>query len=786
MSPLDRKLLRDLKQLRGQALSIALVVACGVASYAGMKATFVSLEAAATDFYARSRFADVFVHAPRVPRTLLAELAEIEGVALAAPRIVDGALVDLQDLPTPAFATVLSLPEGPDAPNQLHLREGRLPEPDRYDEVAVSEPFAKANGLGPGSTVSASIGGRRRTLRVTGLVLSAEHLMPLAPGALVPDDRRVGVLALSRPALEAALRLDGAFSDVAILLQPGASEAAVRAEVDRLLAPWGATASHGRALQPSYRYVQEELSQLQGFASKLPALFLAVAAFLVNLVLGRLVGAQREQIAALKALGYDDAEIGWHYGKLGGIIVLGGALLGLLLSWAIGESMIEQYRAFYRFPELTFRLDAASALGGLGAGAGTAGIGAAAAVWRVMQLPPAEAMRPEAPPDHRRTSLEALGLYRLLTAPARMIARDLERRPLRTFAAVAGIAFATAIVVAGRFSFDAMELVLELQFERTQREDATVTFGRPVPLGALAALSSIPGVLAVEPLRAMPVRLEHEGRAREVAVLATRRGGALRQIVGMDGVAGALPEEGVVLSSALATALAVKTGDSLRVRRLEGGRAEVRAVVAGTVDDFMGLMAYAELDALARLFGEAPAASGALLRIDPSQRDLALARLEQLPAVLSIDERRATTRWFDEQVAAMVGVFNGMLAIFAGIIAVAVVYNGARIALAVRGRELATLRVLGFTEAEVAAIVIGEQAAIVALGLPLGVLLGRALAAGIVASLDPELYRIPLVVADRTIVLAAVTVLGALAGSALVVRRKVAGLDLVGVLKARD
>jgi len=404
----------------------------------------------------------------------------------------------------------------------------------------------------------------------------------------------------------------------------------------------------------------------------------------------------------------------------------------------------------------------------------------------VVRLPPAEAMRPEAPPDHRVTPLQRLGLHRLLGAPARMIARDLERRPLRTLAAVTGIAFSTAIVIAGRFSFDAMDVVMEVQFELTQREDATVTFARPVPLEALAGLRALPGVLAVEPLRAVPVRLEVGARSREVAIVATRRGGELRRIVTRDGVAGPLPDDGVVLSAALADALGVRAGEPLRLVRLEGGRAELHTVVAGTVDDFIGLSGYAELDALSRALGEAPSASGALLRIDPSQRHEVLSRLERLPAVLSLDERRATTRWFYEQVAAMVGVYNGMLALFAGIIAVAVVYNGARVALAVRGRELATLRVLGFTEREVSTIVVGEQLTLVALGVPLGVGLGFLLSDALVASLDPELYRIPMVVAGRTVSLAAATVLVALAGSAVVGRRRVAALDLVSVLKARD
>jgi putative ABC transport system permease protein len=515
-------------------------------------------------------------------------------------------------------------------------------------------------------------------------------------------------------------------------------------------------------------------------------LFLGVAALLVNMVLARLLGLEREQIATLKALGYGDREIARHYLSHAVVTALLGALLGAALGTFAGRWFVTLYGQYYRFPSLTFRPSAATmALGALASVAAAAG-GAMSAVRAAVRIPPAEAMRPEAPARYRPTLVERLGLHRLLPTSGRMVLRELGRRPGRAALSTLSVALAAAIIVAGRFSLDSLDVVLRVQFGRAQRDDLTVTFARELPRRAAYEVARLPGVLLAEPQRAAAVRLRRGVRVHDASILGLPRGATLRRVFDERAVEWAPPAEGMLLSRALGERLGAAAGDAVTVEDAAGVLPPREVAVAGLVDDLMGLGAYMDLDALHRLRGDGGRVTAVAVRLDPARADEFFARVRRLPAVASASRRRAVIDYFRHETSRVSAVFTLVLAAFAGVIAVGVVYNNARIALSVRGRELATLRVLGFTEGEVAAVLLGEQGVVVAAAIPLGLALGRALAAGIARSIDAEMFRLPVMVSPATYALAAGTVVAASAASAWVVRRRIAALDMVSVLKSRD
>jgi putative ABC transport system permease protein len=209
-------------------------------------------------------------------------------------------------------------------------------EPGRGDEALVSEAFAVAHGLRPGEAVWGVINGRQQRLTIVGVVLSPEYVMQIRGGDFLPDAKRYGVFWMGHQALAAAFNMEGAFNDVAVTLTRDASEAAVIDRLDQVLRPYGGIGAYGRSDQASNRYVSDELRQLRGMGLMAPAIFLAVAMFLFNVVLSRLVSTQREQIAALKAFGYTRREIAWHYLKLVLLIAVAGVVLGA--AWCCGPS----------------------------------------------------------------------------------------------------------------------------------------------------------------------------------------------------------------------------------------------------------------------------------------------------------------------------------------------------------------------------------------------------------------------------------------------------------------
>lgn len=783
---LDRKLVRDLWGIRGQALAIAAVVAAGVAIWVLMLTTFQSLGTTQRLYYQRYRFGDVFAGLKRAPDWVAGDIAAIPGVARVETRVVTEVTLDMPDLVAPASARLVSIP-APHRPvlNDVFLRRGRFPEAGAdADEVLLSEGFADAHGLGPGDSLTAVINGRRRRLAVVGVALSPEFVYVIRPGELLPDDRRFAVIWMPRRALAAATDMDGAFNDVSLLLDPGEAAAAVIPRLDRVLAPWGGRGAVPRALQPSNFYLSSELEGLRAFGSVLPVVFLAVAAFLLNVVLARTVALQRGQIAAIKALGYGNRAVGLHYVKWALVVAGLGAALGTGLGAWLGRGMTEMYTNFFDFPILHYRLAGGVVAEAVVISLAAAVVGALAAVRRAVSLPPAEAMRPDPPASFSPSLPERLGLH--LSQPIRIVLRTMERHPGRTLLSVAGIAFGGSLVVAGVFSLDSVDLLLFRQFGLAQRYDAMVTFTEPTSAAALEDLARYPGVRAVEPMRSVPVRLRCGHRSRATAITSLVTGSQLSRVIDRDGRVVEPPEDGLLLSATLARVLGAKPGDELTVEVLEGRRPVRRVPVVRLVHEYMGTNAYMSLPALHRLLEEGPSVSGAYLAVDSAERDALYRELKRAPRVAGVMLRRAALDSFNQTMGEMVGAVRAVSMLFAAIIAAGVVYNGARISLSERRRELATLRVVGFTRAEIATILLGEIACVTVVALPLSLLIGYGLAALVVKMYDTEVWRMPLAVSPATYALAAITVIAATLASAWVVRRKLDRLDLIAVLKTRE
>jgi putative ABC transport system permease protein len=787
MLALNHKLVRDLWHIRSQVAAIALVVASGVSMYVLMLSAYASLGLTQATYYERQRFAHVFASLVRAPRALADDIAAIPGVRALDARIVVNVTLDLAGRMEPASGRVISWPEtGRPAVNDVFLVSGRLPEAGRDDEVLASETFALANRLVSGDTVGALINGRRRDLRIVGLVLSPEYIYTIRPGELVADDERFGVLWMGQRALGAAFQMEGAFNDVALLLAPDASQEAVMARLDQVLAPYGGLGAIPRAQQLSHFFLQNELNQLDSMGRIVPIVFLAVAAFLINVVLTRLVAVEREQVASLKALGYSNREVGLHYLKWGLVVATTGAVLGIAVGAWLGQGMTALYADFFHFPILEYRLPPAVIAEAVAVAFVAAIAGTLSAVRRVARLPPAEAMRPESPARYHVTWLERAGLRRWLSQPGRMVVRHMTRRPGRAILSTVAIAVGGSLLVVGLFTLDSIEVMLDAQFYRAQRYDAVITFVEPLSAAASADVSRLPGVVRAEGFRGVPARMRAGPRDRYVSVLGVEEAGTLLQVLdGFDDVV-RLPPEGLVISRKLGELLAVGAGDRVDLEVLEGARPVRQAVVSRLLDDYMGLNVYMDRDAVHRLMRESRVLSGAFLRIDDAAADALYRQLRQTPAVAGVAIKRTMLDNFRETLAQSVGLTRTIMIVFASIIAFGVVYNTARVALSERARELATLRVLGLTRAEIARILFGEWAVVTVVAQPLGMAIGTALAALVVRAFSTEVYRLPLIIAPRTYLFAMTTVVIAAVVSGLVVRRRLDHLDLIAVLKTRE
>jgi len=787
MRVLDRKLLRDLWGIRGQALAIAMVVAGGVATYIMSATTMQGLQLSRAIFYRDYRFAHVFCSLKRAPERLKAQIAAIPGVQAVETRVVGFASLDVEGFPDPVFGQFLSIPDsGQPAVNQLYLRQGRWVEPGRDDEVLVHEAFAQAHKLKPGDSILATMRGKRKRLRIAGIALSPEFIYAVQPGAVIPDFRRFGVFWMARQPLSHAYELEGAFNNVVLILSPGARAQDVIDQLDQLLTPYGGLGAYERADQVSHRYLSEEFHQLQNMATIFPAIFTAVAAFLLNVVLSRLIATQQEQIAILKAFGYPNRAIVAHYVKFVLVVVAAGLAGGILAGLRLGRGLSSLYIEFFRLPFLLYGIRIPTVVTACAVSTGVALAATISAVLRAALQPPARAMQPPAPARYRKSLLELLGLGRGLAPPTRMILRNLERRPWKAFFSVLGLSGACSILIVGGFFDDAIDYLVHVQFRLAQRDDLVVTFVDPTPQKAAFELARLSGVELVEPHRVVPARLRFEHRSYRTTIRGLSSPNTLRLLLDRQLRTIPLPPDGILLTDHLAETLRVRPGQAITVEILEGSRPVRQLPVVGIVREWVGMAGYMRLDALNRLLQEGHAITGADLLIDSKYEKRIYDGLKQMPRVASSGSREKALRNFYDTMARQLLIFAFFNTLLASVICFGVVYNSARIAFSERARELATLRVLGFTRGEISYILLGELGLLTLASIPVGFLLGRWLCAYLVTTLPTDLYRVPLVINPGTYSMAATVLLVSSLVSGWIVRRKLDHLDLVAVLKTKE
>ena len=787
MKALDKKLWRDLWHMKGQVLAIVLVIVSGVATFVMFISTMDTLNITRDAFYRDYGFGEVFASLKRAPENIRQRIAEIPGVDKVETRVVADVKLDIRGYDEPVTAKLVSIPDN-SVPllNRLFLRKGRMVDPWKDNEVVVSEAFAEAHGFLPGDTFGAVINGRWKNLVIVGIALSPEFVLQVRPGAISPDYRRYGILWMSRYTLGKAYDMDGAFNDVVLTLALNAGPEDVLVRLDAILDRYGGLGSYGRKDQISNRFLTEEFRQLQRSAEIFPAIFISVAAFLLNVVISRTVSTQREQVAALKAFGYSNLHIGIHYIKLVVMIVLIGVAGGTAAGIWLGKGLGGIYMEYYRFPYLRYELQPGIAIIAGLITLASAVLGTVHSVWKASQLPPAEAMRPEPPAHFRKTIIEHLVPAAFLSQPSRIIARNIERKPIKSLFSVIGIAFACAIMITGGFFQDAVDYMVDIQFKRSQKEDMTVTFTELTSRRAVYELKRMRGVEYAEVFRSVPVRMRYGHHSYRTTVRGIEPGNRLHVLLDMEMRPVELPPAGIVLTDYLGGILGVGPGDMLTIEILEGNRPVRQVPVARLVKQYIGLMGYMDMAALNRLMREGNAVSGAYLATDTLYQKEIYRELIEMPRVAGTVVRKEEIRNFYETQAEAMLFFTFVATLLAGVIAFGVVYNSARINLAERSHELASLRVLGYTRGEISYILLGELGLLTLAAIPLGFLIGRGLCAYIAQALESDLFRIPVATEPETYALAATVVLVSASLSGLIVRHRLDHLDLVAVLKTRE
>ena len=790
ISTFHKKLVRSMLQAWPQSLGVVAVVMCGIAAYICVYSAYLNLSLTRDTYYAQNRFADFEILVDRAPETAVFKLEAIPGVRQVRKRIVEEVNVDIPGVDEPRIGRLISMPM-PRAPviNDMVLLAGRYFDTGTQSETVLSEHFARANGLEIGDRVHISVDNKKYSLRIVGIGASPEYVYMIRNvQSLVPSPEGFGILWVPEDFAETALDLKSACNNIVGLVDDPHDLDVILDEADKILDPYGVFAKTKRENQISNRFISDEIKGLGVSAKIIPTLFLGIAALIILILLNRMVRTERTQIGLMKAFGYSNWAVGVHYIEYGIVLALVGCVGGFLLGQWMAGGMIRIYVQFYQFPILESRVYWDVLARSMGITLVFATLGALTAAIQAARIRPAESMRAEAPRTVNKVWIELFPpLWRRVSFTWKMIFRNISRNRFRAGVNLFGVAISLSLLLMGFFMTDSTEFGMNFQFRDVQRDDVKVSFQKEQGKDALLEASRFPHVRRAEAFLEYPFEIRSDWRKKDIIVTGVAADSEMFKVMNFKRESFALGGNTVVLADGLAKELGVGPGDTIELEPLLGRIDRTFTItVRAVAQQFVGTGAYMNLLDLSRMLDEPFALNSALLRIEDGGRPALNKRLKEIGGIAAVSFNQDAYDSIKKTLGQSMAITNTILLSFAAVIAFSIIYNITAVSLSERQRELASLRVLGFSSSEAGRIMYHENILMGVLGIFAGIPMGIGICALLVKAYSNDMFRLPFHIDRSTYATAILLTMSFVLLANLAVRRKIEQLDLVEVLKERE
>ncbi len=779
---LFKKTLRDMKISWAQSLALAVIIALGIAGLVSMAGAYRDLSSSYNYAYDTLHFADVDFSLQAAPSGIVEKIAHLDGVSAVTGRIIMDTGFDLPS-GEPIRARCIGLPtQHQPAVDSLYIREGRYLQPGDKNAVLLESHFAQYYHLHPGDTITPIVNGKRTTMKVVGIASSPEYLVvSRSKQDVLPSPRTFVVLFVPLSQVQKTFSLADKVNDIIIIVKPGADRKAVIVSAQKLLEPYGVTATTRREHQPSNEALGLDLAGFKETAYLIPAFMFFVAAIAVYIMLSRTVHAQQPQIGLMKALGYSDSAVMLHYLTFALAIGVVGTVLGIAMGQPLASAITKVYAGTLGIPlvktNLYVDLWAKGTLlmfvfligGGLGPARSSA------------KMPPATAMRfdPSAALVKGRTSI----VEKLIPLPFwfRLPVRDVFRVRRRSLSTALGIIFSITLVLLGMAFLDSMNTLLHSEFTDIERWDMSALFSIPTNDAVLQQVRSWDGVKQAEPHMEIPSTLKANNKSQNVILYAMKPNTAMHplHLVGKTNAQSvALSGRKIVLTNYMAQKIGVKEGDIVQVTTPFG---VWNFQVGGLAKEYISAVAYISLDEAQKLAG-APIFNALYLKVDPNQQVMIKRKLYHLPGTANVQIKEGMQKDWD-QFMGLYDAFVGIIFLFAVVLAFTLLFNTMTVSVLERQREYATMRAIGASGGRISWLMAMESVILWMLTLVPGLLLGWLVSYYAMSTFNSDLFVFYLTIKPMSYVLTSVGILVVMLLSALPAIRHVNRLNLAEAIK---
>lgn len=795
--PLFLKLIRDLWQRRLTLFVLILIIAIGIGSYIGMAGVYQDLDSACKEYFHAYRLADFTLDLKRAPETVLTTLKDLPNLQRLNPRIRTAVMVNLPRgyysglvKPIPGVALSLPVPQKPII-NDVYLYTGRWFSSPTAAEVILDQQFAKAKQLKAGDRITVRLTDKEHELLVIGTAFSPEYVLLMPPGGVVaPEPGGYAVMYLPYRMLQQSSGLTDSFNQLLGIAKDNSATAlqnTMRVLGDKLTM-YGVLLETGFADQPAIKVLLDELQHVQKISKFFPTLFLLIAILILNITLSRLVTEQRSVIGTLKSLGYTNVAIFWHYLFYSVIIGLIGGVVGIGVGIGLQELMLIMYRLYFQIPGLDLHLYPMIFLLGVAVSTGSAILGSISGAHRATHLSPAEAMRPPMPERTGKIFLEHFSdFWQHCSFQRKMIFRTIFRNRFRSLVTIIAAVLAMGLVFSSLSFLDAIDKIIRFSFDETQKQDITITLRDPLGKDILRTITVLPGVRTLDTQLQVPAEIRYGSHSKRLEIIGLPRNNTLFVPIDLNGRPITIIGSGLVITENLAKTMQLKVGDRIYLKPLLGERKLVNTEIAGIVTSYVGLAAYANQEWLSRLLGNSWLANSILIKLLPhASRQVFVTAASKFAPMINITDKAESKKLLMKTIDQFMLFAMLFMIFFAAVIAIGAIINTALISLDERERDVACLRVLGFTNFQVARIFFGESWALNLLGLFFGMFFGVLLAYLLSLMHTTEVMQIPTVIRPLRILEAAAIMLAFVSFSQMIIFWVIRRINWFTILNNRE
>ena len=781
MKKLDVRLLRMVKNSKGQFISITVIVAVALCIYILFSITSINIQNAVDQYYSTTNISDLVVELMRVPQAAVDDLKSINGIVDVQGRVSVDVPLQVAEKDEKVNIRVMSLPKNGGVINKLYIVKGNRAELGD-DNVILLEQFADARNIKIDEIITPYINGRIHNLKVSAIASSSEFIYVMEnEQSLLPALDKFGVAYVSEAFAQSVFGYRGSYNEVLIKVDDKSNVDDIINLVEKKLDKYGLKRITKLEDLLSNNVLTQKIDGIEMLSSVLPVMFLMVAAIIISIMLSRIVNNDRMAIGVLKALGYGNISILSHYTKYALIIGLAGSIMGITGGLLLSKPMSQVFVSFFNIPlsgieiQYSYIINAIILTSLFCIGAGLFG---ARGILRIM---PADSMRPEAPKSGKRILIEKITfLWRHVPFSWKMVIRNILRNKKRFAFLVAGLALAYGINVVPLYMVNAMVSMFELQYGEYQKMDYKVDFTRPLNVGAITDISNLINAKKIEPRVEYPFELANGWRKKSVIVIGVPQQTTFYKFVDKDNNIVKLPDKGIFITEAIAKLLKVKEGETIIVKSFLPGKEDVMLRVTSIVKQYLGANAYMNIETMDELLLERNMITGVSITSDDDLKEK-LKDVNNISAVSSVgDMKQSFVEYLD-----VMNLAIWLYMLFGGILGFALIYNATIIGISERIMEFAALRIMGFDKKDIYGMISKENSLMTGIAIIVGIPLGASMISGMVESFSSEMITFPVILSPKIFMQAAAASIIFVIIAQLATLKKINNLNFIDALKSR-